>query len=31
MKEWCFAHPWMTFFIIVFALEALSEIFGRKS
>lgn len=34
MKEWCFDHPWMTFFLILFAFECIHcvarEIFNRK-
>lgn len=34
MKEWCFLHPWMTFFIIIFAIwsicASISKIFKGK-
>jgi hypothetical protein len=30
MAEWCFAHPWMTFFLIAAALQTLSIIFGGR-
>jgi len=26
MKEWALAHPWMTFFIVIFALMVLDSI-----
>lgn len=26
MMEWCLAHPWMTFFICMFAIEAIEAI-----
>ena len=29
MKEWCFAHPWMTFFIVLVSLEVVGNIFSN--
>lgn len=26
MTEWCLAHPWMTFFLLTFALLVIDEI-----
>lgn len=25
MKEWCFAHPWMTFFICICMCQAIGD------
>ena len=27
MAEWCMAHPWMTFFLTLAVIEAISNIF----
>jgi hypothetical protein len=27
MKEWCMAHPWMTFFIIIAFLITMENVF----
>jgi hypothetical protein len=29
MKEWCMAHPWMTFFIVGGVLQLLTEMVRR--
>lgn len=29
MHEWCMAHPWMTFIIILYALCCITALFGR--
>lgn len=28
MHEWCMAHPWMTFIIVLYALSVLGAAFG---
>lgn len=30
MNEWCLAHPFMTFFIILSVIELLGVLFGKK-
>ena len=29
MAEWCMAHPWLTFFLILFALVVLDNVIGN--
>jgi len=29
MKEWCFEHPFLTFFLIGAVLQCISNIFGK--
>jgi len=29
MQEWCLQHPWMTFFLTLFGLEAVSSVLQK--